>query len=153
MNNTPRTAAAAINTALFHIGSRPRRTPEKMKPGTVAPKRSDVTIGCSCVSVYAAGEDAALCDTAIVSVAGTAAAVGSNPVLDNTSGWTDGASAEAVSWTGDTVATALCRRDVNGKNARAPRRSEAATSAIKRLPLLHCSDATARARVTRKTRD
>ena len=48
MNNNPRIAAAAINTAssaaevntaLFHIGSKPRRTPEKMKPGSVAANR------------------------------------------------------------------------------------------------------------------
>src|SRR5438132_2750081 len=40
MNKNPSTAAAAINTALFHIGSRPSRTPEKMNPGKVLRKRS-----------------------------------------------------------------------------------------------------------------
>ena len=30
MNNTANTAAAPIKTALFHIGNRPSRTPEKM---------------------------------------------------------------------------------------------------------------------------
>ena len=33
MNNSPRMAAAAMNTALFHIGNRPSKTPEKMKRG------------------------------------------------------------------------------------------------------------------------
>src|SRR5205807_7038305 len=40
MNHTPNTAAAPIYTALFHIGSRPSSTPEKMKPGNVSRKRS-----------------------------------------------------------------------------------------------------------------
>src|SRR5439155_19931558 len=40
MNHTPNTAAAPIKTALFHIGSSPSRTPEKMKPGKVWRKRS-----------------------------------------------------------------------------------------------------------------
>ena len=42
MNNNPRIAAAAINTALFHIGNKPRRTPEKMNGGKVAIKGSAV---------------------------------------------------------------------------------------------------------------
>ena len=43
MNNNPRIAAAAINTALFHIGTKPRRTPEKMNPGSVARRGSKAT--------------------------------------------------------------------------------------------------------------
>src|SRR4029453_4704789 len=41
-NNSPKTAAAAMNAALFHIGNNPSSTPEKMKPGSVARKLSAV---------------------------------------------------------------------------------------------------------------
>jgi len=40
MNNNANTGKAAISTALFHIGRRPSRIPEKMKAGTVARKVS-----------------------------------------------------------------------------------------------------------------
>src|SRR5213080_556179 len=44
MNNNPRIAAAAINTALFHIGSKLRRAPEKMYGRQVAIKGSAVIV-------------------------------------------------------------------------------------------------------------
>src|SRR5258705_10240765 len=44
MNKNPRIAAAAINTALFHIGSKLRRAPEKMNGRKVAIKGSAVTV-------------------------------------------------------------------------------------------------------------
>src|SRR5438874_903188 len=44
MNNNPRIAAAAINTALFHIGSKLRRAPEKMNGRKVAIKGSAVSV-------------------------------------------------------------------------------------------------------------
>ena len=44
MNSSPRIAAAAINTALFHIGSKPRRTAEKMNGRKVAIKGSAVIV-------------------------------------------------------------------------------------------------------------
>ena len=84
MNSSPRMAAAARNTALFHIGSKPRSTPEKIKPGNAAPNRSDVTVGC--ISVNTAGEDAPLCDTAIPSVGGRAVVIVCDPVSDNAAG-------------------------------------------------------------------
>ena len=96
MNNSPRVAAAARNTALFHIGSRPRITPEKIKPGNVAPKRSDVTLSCFSVSVNTAGEDVPVCDSATLSVA-TPGVGAFDPAWDNTSGCGAGASAEATS--------------------------------------------------------
>ena len=51
MNNTPRIAAAATNTALFHIGSKPRTIPEKMNPGRDERRGSEVTTVCCGVSV------------------------------------------------------------------------------------------------------
>src|SRR5256886_16165853 len=44
MNNNPRIAAAAINTALFHIGSKLRRAPEKMNGRRVVIKGSAVIV-------------------------------------------------------------------------------------------------------------
>src|SRR5712691_4352104 len=44
MNNNPRIAAAAINTALFHIGSKLRRAPEKMNGRRVVTKGSAVIV-------------------------------------------------------------------------------------------------------------
>src|SRR5207249_8844799 len=52
MNKSPNTAAAPIYTALFHIGRRPSRTPEKMNPGKVLRKRSTGTTT-SCFSSVA----------------------------------------------------------------------------------------------------
>src|SRR6266481_101471 len=43
MNNSHRIAAAAMNTALFHMGSKPNRTPEKMNGDKVTTKRSVIT--------------------------------------------------------------------------------------------------------------
>ena len=51
MNSTPKTAAAPMNTALFHIGKMPSRTPEKMKPVNILRKRSAGTTGSSSGSV------------------------------------------------------------------------------------------------------
>ena len=47
MNNSPRIAAAARNTALFHIGSRPNTTPEKMNGRNVAKNGSAMMAVCS----------------------------------------------------------------------------------------------------------
>src|SRR5712691_2698385 len=56
MNNVTNRANAATNTALFHIGNSPSRTPEKMKPGNVARRLSGwVESVCDATSEVAAG--------------------------------------------------------------------------------------------------
>src|SRR6185312_11815644 len=63
MNSNPRIAAAAIYTALFHIGSKPRRTPEKMNGRKVAIKGSAV-IAASFVDCMATDtEGISICDS------------------------------------------------------------------------------------------
>src|SRR5215831_14310448 len=94
MNKRPRIVAAAINTALFHIGNKPSRTPEKTKPGRVAPNLSDKAAGCCCASV-SAGNDAtfvidveirsfplAFSETVVGAVSGNAVTSGGNVSLE-----------------------------------------------------------------------
>src|ERR1700749_1442509 len=61
MNNNPRMAAAAINTALFHIGSKPRRAPEKMNGRKVAIKGSAAIAGASVDRMATDTEDISAC--------------------------------------------------------------------------------------------
>ena len=72
MNNSANTANAARNTALFHIGRRPSRTPEKMKPGKLAAKRRGGGAACCVAFVAIDAEATGLFDTATFSVCAAA---------------------------------------------------------------------------------
>src|SRR6266550_8825236 len=82
MNNNPRIAAAAINTALFHIGSKLRRAPEKMNGRKVAIKGSAVIVVSSVDCEATDTEGISTCDsrTSPLGLAETArGAVSGNP--------------------------------------------------------------------------
>src|SRR5262245_42431906 len=68
MNKSPRIVAAPINTALFHIGNRPSRTPEKTKPGRVAPNLPDKGAACCSASVTAGNDATSVMEVETLSV-------------------------------------------------------------------------------------
>ena len=64
-NNNPRITAAARNTALFHIGSKPRIAPEKMNGRKVAKKGSRVLMVSSGGRKATDTEVVSICDSRI----------------------------------------------------------------------------------------
>ena len=85
MNNNPRIAAAAINTALFHIGSKLRSAPEKMNGRKVAIKGSAAIVVSSVDCMATGAEGISTCDsrTSPLGLAETARGV----VSGNPFGW------------------------------------------------------------------
>ena len=85
MNNNPRIAAAAINTALFHIGSKPRRAPEKMNGRRAVVKGSAVILVSSVDCMGTDTEGISICDSRTSPLGLAEAARGA--VSGNSFGW------------------------------------------------------------------